>query len=486
MIKKITLDYFKAFQHAEIEIKPLTILVGPNNGGKTSLLHSILLIKQTLDMNGQEILKLNSDVNFGEFENIVNQESDQKEIRLKFDFEEYDRFLDVTFTKEDDNLIVKNFSCNTGELEYTLVNTKMIKQGSEIRCYPENYWIKSKYRNIDEDLIRDINPAFQGNSFLITPQIPPENFDLLSQYLLSIEEDMRMNRSLYYHKDLEKGELSFKNNVRSIQLLTSLMKYTSQFNNIIREEFNDILYLGPIRNTAERSYNQGHYNHVGFKGENTAPIIEESPNYIKKGLINILKRLDIAKSIETVNINKKSFELKLLTDNTISPVNFADVGCGTSQILPIIVQLLIPRINSMLIFEQPETHLHPKVQAELASLLVDLLKGKIGFLPEKPIDPDGLSASKLKNKTKYLIETHSDYFIERIRYHIAKGDISTDDVFIYYIEPDEVKRGSKPIKIQINSKGQYYNIPQGYSTNFRMKETKNMTDILLKNLSENE
>lgn|GEM_PF-4754948 len=390
MIKKITLDNFKAFQHAEIEIKPLTILVGPNNGGKTSLLHSILLIKQTLDMNGQEILKLNGDVNFGEFENIVNQESDQKEMRLKFDFEEYNRFLDVTFTKEDNNLIVKNFSCNTGDLEYTLINTKMIKQGSQIRCYPENYFIKSKYRNIDENLIRDINPAFYGNSFLITPQIPPENLDFLSQYLLSLEEDMRMHRKFYYYKDSEKGELLLKNNVRSIQLLISLMKYTNQFNNIIREEFNDILYLGPIRNTAERSYTQGHYNHVGYKGENTASMIEESSDDIKKEFIKILKRLDVAKFLETEEINnnyKKSFALKLLTDNTISPVNFADVGCGTSQILPIIVQLLIPKINSMLIFEQPETHLHPKVQAELASLLVDLLKGKIGYLPENQSIP---------------------------------------------------------------------------------------------------
>ena len=86
---------------------------------------------------------------------------------------------------------------------------------------------------------------------------------------------------------------------------------------------------------------------------------------------------------------------------------------------------------------------------------------------------------------RFLIETHSDYFIERVRYHVAKGDIQSENVIIYYIEPNQDTKNSEPVEIELNSKGQYHNLPNGYITNFRIKETKNMTDVMLKNLSKN-
>ena len=73
MIKKILLENFKAFEHAEIEIKPITILVGPNNGGKTSLLQPINLIRQTLSGSSSEILKFKGLIDLGDFDNVLFQ-----------------------------------------------------------------------------------------------------------------------------------------------------------------------------------------------------------------------------------------------------------------------------------------------------------------------------------------------------------------------------------------------------------------------------
>lgn len=79
LIEKITLDNFKAFEHAEFEIKPITILVGPNNGGKSSLMQSIGLIQQTLRGSGAEILKFKDFIDLGDFDTAIHQNYKKKE-----------------------------------------------------------------------------------------------------------------------------------------------------------------------------------------------------------------------------------------------------------------------------------------------------------------------------------------------------------------------------------------------------------------------
>ena len=70
--------------------------------------------------------------------------------------------------------------------------------------------------------------------------------------------------------------------------------------------------------------------------------------------------------------------------------------------------------NATLLIQQPEVHLHPRAQAELASLFIDSIADR---------------------KQKFIIETHSDYMIKRARIEIRKGKISKDDVSLIYMEP---------------------------------------------------
>ena len=98
-----------------------------------------------------------------------------------------------------------------------------------------------------------------------------------------------------------------------------------------------------------------------------------------------------------------------------------DVGYGISQILPILVQILDPPssrgpVTEMPFFllQQPEIHLHPKAQAELSSLLATLAG---------------------QGKRSFLVETHSDYMIDRARIEIRKGTIRPEEVSLIYLEP---------------------------------------------------
>ena len=62
------------------------------------------------------------------------------------------------------------------------------------------------------------------------------------------------------------------------------------------------------------------------------------------------------------------------------------------------------------------------------------------------------------------------------------GDIPTEDVAIYYIEQNEAEKCSTITTININSNGQYSNLPDDYITNFRLKETRKITKKLLETL----
>jgi predicted ATPase len=128
-------------------------------------------------------------------------------------------------------------------------------------------------------------------------------------------------------------------------------------------------------------------------------------------------------------------------------LDITDVGFGISQILPIIVQGFWSVKNSLTMIEQPEIHLHPKMQADLADLFIDIT----GI--EKPL----YEKNKLELPKKHLlIETHSEYLLKRLRRRISEGKISANDVAIYFVEPQKNDNISAKIKeIEISEDGTF-------------------------------
>ena len=120
-------------------------------------------------------------------------------------------------------------------------------------------------------------------------------------------------------------------------------------------------------------------------------------------------------------------------------LDLTDVGFGLSQVLPILVQGFLTKPNSTTIIEQPEIHLHPKMQAELVDLFLDILN---------------LSKDNKKYRKRFIIETHSEYFLKRLRRRIAEGTISSADVAIYFIEGRSEESDSAKIKrVKVDSDG---------------------------------
>lgn len=107
-----------------------------------------------------------------------------------------------------------------------------------------------------------------------------------------------------------------------------------------------------------------------------------------------------------------------------------EFGFGIQQFLPILSGIATDP-DRVFFIEEPESHLHPAFQSKLADFFVEALE----FQPKTGIVND--------EKTQFIIETHSEYFIRKLQYLVAKGAISPDDIAIYYIDN---KDGSSTIK----------------------------------------
>lgn len=123
-------------------------------------------------------------------------------------------------------------------------------------------------------------------------------------------------------------------------------------------------------------------------------------------------------------------------------INITDAGVGIAQSLPIVTRASRTcEEPTIIVLEEPETHLHPAAHGNLAELIA-------------------LSTKNDYNKS-YLVETHSINFILRLRRLIAEEKLSVDDVALYSVEFDENECCSKLVSVEINEDGSVNYWPEG-------------------------
>ena len=176
---------------------------------------------------------------------------------------------------------------------------------------------------------------------------------------------------------------------------------------------------------------------------------------LKTRLIEFGKSSGLFQNIEIKNFGRSlggPFQLQFKVRGPNA--NIVDVGYGVSQILPILVHILNPNISghemNFSLLQQPEVHLHPRAQAELSSLLATLAGNR---------------------NRSFIVETHSDYMIDRARIEIRRGNIRPEDVSLIYFEP----KGNivKVHNIGFDEKANLTNVPPHYR-DFFLKESKRL------------
>lgn len=244
------------------------------------------------------------------------------------------------------------------------------------------------------------------------------------------------------------------------QIKYALDFYASFYQNIISK----IFFVGPIRETPQGLYNIGFETipkYVGPTGAYFASVLlhenKKERNYIlpdgneictlSDALAAWMVHLDIASSVYVDKRNSFGFSVSVENMERVKS-DIMNVGIGTSQVLPVLISVLLSEPGEILIFEQPELHLHPYSQSRLADMFTEFCRcGR-----------------------KIILETHSEYFLLRLRYHIVKENYSNEAAAVNFFQNDN---GTRVTCANISGFG---NIE--YPTDFR-DETQELLDAIL-------
>lgn len=129
------------------------------------------------------------------------------------------------------------------------------------------------------------------------------------------------------------------------------------------------------------------------------------------------------------------------------PANLIDVGYGVSQVLPILVDSILADRGETFLLQQPEVHLHPRAQAALGSFLIRL---------------------SVEQGKRFVVETHSDYLIDRIRTEIRDARIKPDDVSLLFFLRGKTEVSIHPMSV--DETGNLLNVPTDYRAFFLDEE----------------
>ena len=414
MITKLRAENFKSWKDTgELQLAPLTGLFGTNSSGKSSILQILLMLKQTAESSDRNrVLNTNNDlVNLGTFYDLIYNHDLNKKLHISFSWK-----LKNPFIIDHEGLPKKAIhqlsydSVIHNELDRIVVDNFLY----EVHPYSFRFGICRNEK--DKDLYNLIHDSYDakridGQTKLLPSPVKCYGFP---------------NEAIGYYQNTG-----------------FLPSFTLAFENL----FSQIRYLGPLREYPRRFYPwSGEIPlNVGISGEKSisallasrnlgAPIDERVKKWMKK------TRLLESFNLKPISEERKDlYEIEVKINNMATKVSITDVGFGVSQLLPVLVLCYYVPKGSIILLEHPEIHLHPSAQADLADVLIDVVKYR---------------------NVQIIVESHSEHLLRRLQRRIAEEAIPSDKVNLYFCR---MENGASQIeKLQLDDDGYINNWPPNF------------------------
>ena len=427
MLKSITLKNYKSYRdETTIEFKPLTLLCGVNSSGKSSIMKSLLMLKQSFQNhnNRGEITYNDKYVNNGDFKSIAFSESESVMISNRFsimsnsirDREVYKELYRIITGKNVRTRFLNSdeYKNNPFEIFFTIeIKNKRINR---------YYIVVNNHILTHSIIVTMVWDKGRENSYLINAK----NLTINNVTYSSINSE-NINTVCYF-EGVCVTNMYANNPPKDVDIQPVFSFIISLLKCISTQYQNSIEHIAPLRNSPSRLYiADSSYSTVGISGENAIQLLNEmaseaainslAPEHDRLSFKNTKYSIrDVVNSwlnyVEMGDYNIKSNEeiIRMYIGNQ----SIADVGFGVSQILPIIVEGAIMKQYQTLLLEQPEIHLHPKAQMKIADYLLTLTICK-------------------KN---VIVETHSDHIINRIVRRCLENPQLIDMISILFLSKD--------------------------------------------------
>jgi predicted ATPase len=427
MINWLRVKNFKSLADTgKIDIRPLTLLMGPNSSGKSSILQAILLLKQTAESRDVErSVQVDGDyIRLGPFRDFVFGHDTKRKMQIAVSITP-DR--PILFGPARSLAIVRP----TRILPNEIVAEVTLGTGTQMQTLA----LKTAFLIHDEVL---------GDIRLIKTRGKRGAYTASMESRAGIVPFRPLKNAKFYDMTIMPGR---RPGVSSTSLFYNLRRLSSYVTSQFEENLSRVIYLGPLREEPSRLYAgiAERPQDVGIAGEDAVHVLwlgkrERKQAELRRTVEKWMTAFDICKEMKLRQVEGPYFQLYFVDKHTGVKATLADVGFGASQLLPVIVAGYYAPAMSLIIEEQPEIHLHPKAQTTLADLFIDVSKqGK-----------------------KMLIETHSEHVLSRVQRRIGEKHIDNESVAVYYCESSA--RGTRVRKVPIDKYGQLESdkLPRGF------------------------
>ncbi len=390
-IKSMRLRNLRGFSDTgDLRFSDINLLFGKNSSGKTTLLRAPLLLKQLVSERSLVggVPFSGPYVDFGSYPEAVYNAERSRDIFLSFviDMEGIRRGFSRSVMRE-----LKDY----GPLRITAELHWNAPHGQAQFKYIEVY---SERRHQEVLKLHRLGP------------------DRIRAELASGQSRVATGTSELSFGSLLSLPLDFDPEEEKAFLLGYVLPYA--INNALVDATDRIMHIGPLRDMPERAYRIDQLSTSGGSTEHVVGMLVSHSDAVPL-VSTALRRLGIAKQVDVVQPAPGYAGVVLSDVSSSRKDNLADVGFGASQVLPIIVRLALAPSGSLLLVEQPELHLHPEVQGELAEVMIDFA---------------------VRRNLSLFIESHSENMLLRLRRVVANGAVPASAIKIFVTDQGKVSQ----------------------------------------------
>ena len=389
MLKQLKLSNFRIFDdEVTIRFRPVTVLIGKNNAGKSSIIKFLLMLQQSIGLNSKAFLASRGEkVQFGKFYELKNRNSRK-------------RYLNFSLTVQEGS--------SPGDALNVYLKDKHINPYEHI----------SQYQSIANVLYNKRN-IFQGKDWKLV--LLNGDKKILQRSVSITENSSFLELKDEHQRQLENSDIETSMKIRAEQYCLKS----------IAQKINSIIHIAPGREDTLRTFDTGAdipLNQVGRSGEYVLHHLWRLYNEYENQYNFICAHLNKILAIKDITFSEKGdlAQCEVVNTKTGARTNVANFSFGTSQCLPILVQGAMMHPYDTLMVEQPETQLHPTAQLELGSFFADLWR---------------------ERSVSSIIETHSGNILLRLRKLVAKKEMKADDVSIAFFDIEDGKAVIKNLDI---------------------------------------
>lgn len=477
MINSISVDNFRSLCNINnIEIKPITVLLGKNSCGKSSFLRIFPLLKQSINSKVRGSISLFGDlVDFGEISTVLNNSSSEKKDYILFGFKgliskspllrtmsgnrikisediNYSISIKIKKYEEEDYLYISEMELEYGKNKIFISSNVKTRKLSQLEINGVSYSNKFSGLRLGYFLLSSLFPEFfyeiNNENFFGNPVAEilhniNINFDnLFSEFQLhKIIQELSLNSAnnlqideikKILENDSEKWLLLEEKinkkpeilaNIHDALIVRDFINIYDILTNNICKDISNICYSKPLRANTERFYRHQplSVNEVEPDGANLVQFYSTMTSKEKNDFHSWMdKNFDFHYEIE----KKTGFQSIIIKDSkTGEKHNINDMGFGFTQILPIVTQewSLINKANNfyrrkdtIFAIEQPELHLHPAFQCKLIKAFANSIK----------------MASENELSIRFILETHSETIVNYLGKLIERDEIKAEDISV--------------------------------------------------------